>query len=317
MPSVASGPEPLPSCAAAGHVLREIPDVVGRDRQFDLDGTFAVHRCLTCGVAGTSPRLDGEALARHYPADYAPYAAVPDGGGGGLRARVGGAIDRARERLLMRFGPFAPLRRHAAGALLDVGCGRGLLGRWFTARGWRVSGIEPSAQAATVAGEQGIDVHVGTLDDHPFPEAAFDVVTFNHALEHVPDPVAALREAGRLVRPGGSIIASVPNYGGWQRRRLGTHWFHLDLPRHLQHFDRASIATVAADAGLEVVSVRTTSSMTGLSGSLVYRRHGDLSGATPDRLLRLSYLTLPAVLLGDLVLGEGDSLHLVARRPAA
>ena len=199
------------------------------------------------------------------------------------------------------------------GRLLDVGCGRGDLAIWFAQRGWRVAGVEPAAAAAGLAAERGIEVHHGTLDDAPWAPETFDAVTFNHSLEHVPDPRLTLRQAGTLVRPGGLVIVSVPNFGGWQRRLFRSRWFHLDLPRHLQHFDRGSLAEMARAAGLESREVRTTSSLLGFLASVQYAIRGRLflSDVTMHRAMHLLY---PLVLLADLVFREADCLHFVGRR---
>jgi hypothetical protein len=106
-------------------------------------------------------------------------------------------------------------------------------------------------------------------------------------------------------------VVSVPNFGCWQRRRFGSRWFHLDLPRHLQHFDRVSLPAMMRGAGLEVTGVRSTSSMAGIVGSLQYALWGRavLSDVAFFRLMHLVYLF---VVLADRV-SEGDCLHVTAR----
>jgi 2-polyprenyl-3-methyl-5-hydroxy-6-metoxy-1,4-benzoquinol methylase len=154
---------------------------------------------------------------------------------------------------------------------------------------------------------------VGSLDDAPWQAGSFDAVTFNHSLEHVPDPLLSLRQATRFLRPGGRLAVSVPNFGSWQRRLFGTYWFHLDLPRHLQHFDRSSLAGMSRAAGLEPTEVHTSSTMVGVVISSKNALSGRLSWseATTNRMMHLLY---PLVLLADAVLREADCLHLVARR---
>jgi 2-polyprenyl-3-methyl-5-hydroxy-6-metoxy-1,4-benzoquinol methylase len=284
----------------------------GVDRLCGVPGRFSVVRCRECGLGTTVPRLGGEALEVYYPDTYPSYQ--PEAPRTTLRQRVGTYIDSTRFSAGMRLGAFRKLSRSRPGRLLDVGCGRGDLAAWFAARGWQVAGVEPDVAAASLAAERGIEVHRGTLDDAPWPPQSFDAVTFNHSLEHVPDPSETLRQAGVLLRPGAVVAVSVPNFGAWQRRLFGSRWFHLDLPRHLQHFDRASLVEMATGAGLEPEDVRTTSSMLGFLGSLQYTMRGRLflSDVTMHRAMHLTY---PLVLVGDLVFREGDCLHVVARRP--
>ncbi len=281
----------------------------GQDRLFGNPGRFEVARCASCGLAVTVPRLSQAELGPYYPASYPAYLAAP--ARTSLRARLGKRLDDLRFGAGVRFGAFGPLLRERPGRLLDVGCGRGDLTTWFADRGWQVAGVEPDADAAAQAAARGTEMHQGTLDDAPWQPGEFDAVVFNHSLEHVHDPLLALRQARALLRPGGLLIVSVPNFDSWQRRLFGARWFHLDLPRHLQHFGRVSLTALARSAGLEVVRVRTTSSLAGLAGSVQYALAGRLvlSDAAMHRSMHLAY---PLVLAGDL-LGEADCLHLVCR----
>jgi SAM-dependent methyltransferase len=284
----------------------------GYDRLYGVPGEFSVFRCGTCGLAFTEPRLSGEELGRYYPTDYVPHQPLPRPRT--LRERLGARLDAARFSTGVRFGAFRTLAKAPPGRLLDVGCGRGDLGKWFMDKGWEVAGIEPAADAAEQAAECGLQIHVGTLDDAPWPHGTFDAVVFNHALEHVPDPVETLRQSASLLRPGGLVAISVPHFGAWQRRLFGSAWFPLDLPRHLQHFDRVSLTTMATRAGLTPREVRTSSLLAGFPASLQYALRGRLflSHATMNRLMHLTY---PMVLLVDALLREGDCLHFVAERP--
>ena len=93
------------------------------------------------------------------------------------------------------------------GRLLDVGAGIGIFMQAAAALGWRVEGVEPSGIAARLARERTqAPVHPGLLEDLEAPEAAYDVVTVFDALRHVPDPMAFLRRARRLIRPGGLLV---------------------------------------------------------------------------------------------------------------
>ena len=301
-----------PPCAAEGHRPEPSPFLRGRDRWHGIDGDFGVVRCTTCGMAGTVPRLQGEALGRYYPSDYYTHAAPAAAPRlAGLRGAVSAGLDRLRETLFERRGPFRDLYAAPPGRLLDVGCGHGELAAGFMARGWKAAGVEPSAAAAAAAGARGIEMHHGTIGDAPWPDGTFDAVIFNHALEHVDDPGADLRAAGRLVRPGGLIVVSVPNFGSWERRLFGSRWFQLDLPRHLNHFDAGSLPALGERAGLEVARVSSSSSLLSLAGSIQYALTGRMSWPTLT-LYRLGYLLWPLELPLDALAG-GDCLHVAWR----
>ena len=81
--------------------------------------------------------------------------------------------------------------------------------------------------------------------------ATYDAAVFRHSLEHVTDPVGALRRVRKALRPGGLVLISVPNFGCWQRRRFGSRWHHLDLPRHRVHFTHAGLERALEKAGFD------------------------------------------------------------------
>jgi SAM-dependent methyltransferase len=313
MAATAVSAVPSPPCLAEGHRAEPEPLLRGHDRWHGVAGEFSVVRCADCGMAGTVPRLHGAELGRYYPSDYYTHAApeAPEALGG-LRGAVTRALETARRRLYERFGPFRDLYAGTPGRLLDVGCGNGELAAGFVDRGWRAAGIEISADAAAAAAAGGLEVHHGTIHHAPWEDGSFDAVIFNHALEHVDDPGADLRAAGRLVRPGGLVVVSVPNFGGWQRRAFGTRWFQLDLPRHLTHFDTRSLPALGERAGLHVARVSTTPSLQSLPGSLQYVLKGRMVWPALT-LYRLGYLLWPLALPLDLAWG-GDCLHVVWRR---
>jgi SAM-dependent methyltransferase len=132
-----------------------------------------------------------------------------------------------------------------AGAVLDIGCGRGLLLDELRKLGWTVAGTEISDAAARFARDVlQLDVKVGDLRHLHFEEGAFDAVVLWHVLEHVDDPTSLLREVHRLVRPGGFVLLAVPNFGSIEAKLSRAGWFHLDVPRHVSHFTPETLVHV-------------------------------------------------------------------------
>jgi SAM-dependent methyltransferase len=214
-----------------------------------------------------------------------------------------------------RVGPLRRLLELPPGRALDVGCGNGALGEWLIGHGWSVVGIDPSTAACAVASARGLDMHCGTLESVDLGGERFDAVILSHVLEHLEDPVAGLATAGKLACPGAATFVAVPNFGGWQRRRFGGRWFHLDLPRHRHHFTRRSLAQALELAGLEPAHIDTSSSSSGLWGSMQYALAGRCVFRGRGRAVALlaSDLAYPLVAVADLV-ADGDCLNVVAAR---
>jgi SAM-dependent methyltransferase len=285
------------------------------DRLVTGDGPFTVIECPGCEYGLTIPQLSDEALAAYYPAEYYEEFYEHSGGrGGGLLHRLRGLFrSRSAERRYRR-RPYR-LEGVAPGRMLDVGCGSGSLLERFAERGWETYGVDPSGAAVAAAARRGARAHQGTLRDQPWERGSFQLVTFEHSLEHIGDPIDALRRARELLAPGGLLLVAVPNWACWQRRLLfRNRWFPLDVPRHQQHFSPRALRRLAGALELEVQTVGTSSTAISTAYSLHYLLAGHW---TPGWKLWLSYALsiplLPLVFLGDRM-GGGDCCYIVMEK---
>jgi SAM-dependent methyltransferase len=151
-------------------------------------------------------------------------------------------------------------RRHvdlAESDVLDVGCGHGGLVRELTALGARVTGMEISDQqlAAARAADDGAGARylVGRAESIPLPDGSFDLVVFRASLHHVPieQMLTALREARRVLRPGGHVYAAEPLASGDFYALVSIVDNEDEVrdaaQRALDHADAAGLAHVAAE----------------------------------------------------------------------
>jgi SAM-dependent methyltransferase len=297
------------SCAVCSAGLPEAPAIRGADLLHGTPGEFFVHVCESCGAGNTRPMAGAAELAGYYPDTYGPHLS---------EGPLGGRLGEALARREIRVGGAGALGDLPGGRLLDVGCGDGELGAVMMGRGWRVKGVEPSRAAVERARSRGIDAVEGTLETVELEPGAQDAVVFNHSLEHIPAPVDALSAARDAVSPEGIVAVSVPNFGCWARRRFGRAWFHLDLPRHRVHFTEGALRAALSRAGLAPERIWTTTSPTGLAGSLQYRRMGGLAvegGPSRVALGQVAALGLLPVARAEQLAGAGrDFLHALARR---
>lgn len=146
------------------------------------------NRCWNCEAQFQCPRTAGE-LPTEAPR-------LP-------RARGVPAPGEQIETMLTRFEPY---RR--AGRLLDVGFGDGQILGAAAAEGWQCWGTETSRAALEFGRRHGWRVLSGDLCRIGLPEALFDVICMAHVLEYLDQPAAYLREAIRLLRPGGLLYLS-------------------------------------------------------------------------------------------------------------
>jgi hypothetical protein len=274
---------------------------------------FDLLRCADCGLGV----IDPIPVERGRPAG-------PDVGG-------------ERRRLTARYRGWRRLRlvrRHVAGVgrLLDVGCGEGDFVASAVGAGWRAAGVERGVSRAAAA-RAGLALHASL--DELRGLGTFDVVTLWHSYERMTDPLGELDRIVELLSDGGTLFLVVPDAGGIQARLFGRRWFHLDVPRHVFHYDPSVLARVLASRGLVVVGVdrpEVEEDLLGwlqsaqnvllptpnllfdcLRGEPVVRR-GELAAA-----LLLAVLLLPLAVLataGSVVVRRGAIVGVVARKPA-
>ena len=147
---------------------------------------------------------------------------------------------------------------------LDAGCGAGMAAAIAAARGAEVSGIDAAEAMLTIARSRvpGGDFRQGDLENLPFPDESFDVVTGFNSLQYAGNPVAALREAGRVTKRHGSVvIMTFGDPSGMGAAALVTALKPLlpprapDAPGPFALSDEAALRRFATDAGLRPVDV--------------------------------------------------------------
>lgn len=136
------------------------------------------------------------------------------------------------------------------GRLLDVGCALGDFVEVARENGWDAEGVEISAFAAAEARSKGLRVYTGTLEDQRLESGSYDVITLYDVIEHLTDPIATLREAKRLLAPGGVLHMVTPNVGGLQAKVLGSKWYHYKPGEHLYLFSPKTVREVVERAEL-------------------------------------------------------------------
>lgn len=317
-----------PLCGSAD----DSPLLAARDPLHRAPGTFRVVQCRRCGFTYLNPALPQRELRQKARHGYGPSLTRPPHrsafhGGRLLRSATRWALAhylgyhhlderppdpltrlvawfRSR-RLALKFPPFV-----GQGRLLDIGCWTGTFLERMREVGWTVAGIELLPDAAILAREVTENIFIGDLLDAPFPDQSFDMVTAFHTVEHLPDPLAALRRIVRWLAPNGLGLVEVPNFAGMGRRLFGPAWHGLNLPFHLSHFTPDTLTRAVERAGGQVVHLWHVSDRQYVTKSL------EITGANFFRaLLRLP----PARRVSSLILwlacqlGFGEAIRVMIR----
>jgi SAM-dependent methyltransferase len=184
---------------------------------------FQLVTCTRCGLTYVNPRPAGEQLDAYYASfSYGNRHPALKETFMDLRARKIGSPDDDLP-------------------VLDLGCGSGDFLLACRRRGWDTIGVEqPEAPAMRRLNDLGISV-VSPDAMESIESNSINTVTAWHVLEHLPEPRETFEQVRRILKPGGRFVIEVPNFTSWQARLGGPDWFHVDVPRHLLHFDRHSL----------------------------------------------------------------------------
>ncbi|HZF68408.1 MAG TPA: class I SAM-dependent methyltransferase, partial [Gemmatirosa sp.] len=303
------------ACCVCGTADAE-PVGVGEDFEYRTSAdTFLAVRCRGCGVVYLDPRPAESELDRIYPPSYHAYD---------FSERKFGLAYRVRRRLEARRVASWCVGLSPDARILDVGCGDGFhlrILREMGAPGWRLEGADASERAVSAARAAGLTVHHGLVQTLDLPRGAYDLVLLVATIEHVADPLGVLRAVRALLRPGGRVVivtdnTDTPSFTLFRRR----HWGGYHWPRHWYLFDPASLRSLGARAGFEVVEVATTLSPV----NWVYSFHNLLADLDAPRWLTDRFGLSSAVSLGvftvydglHVLFGRGGLLRAVLRRPA-
>ncbi len=317
---------------------RSTPVMTAGDLLYGIAGEFTLVRCGVCEHVFLDPRPTRENIGRFYPSDYGPFR--------GGRSKADGMFHESPSRppldprgwswlrriVLWWIDSRAILFRDVASTpkrALELGCSHGVFLEQLRQRGWECVGVEPAAEVASEAAARGFDVKVGSLEEavamdlDTFQDGRFDEVFAWMVIEHLHDPVSTLRLVRRLLKPGGWLIFSVPNFGCWERRAFGGFWYALQLPTHLQHYTQTSLRQLLSTAGFKSVELIHQRNVNNLVGTLgLWLRSTFPRWSLGERLIRwtdnptvLGLCVLAPFARGLTALRQAGRLTVVARRP--
>jgi SAM-dependent methyltransferase len=260
---------------------------------FSRDG-FTLVRCPACGLVFQEPQPTDDDLARTYYHDEEWTRMLL----GPLREIL---LERAQQQL--SFLDQAGVRPDERG-LLDVGCSSGSFMELAGRRGWTAIGVELGESTAQAARDRGLDVRTGTLRAvaDQFPPGSFSLITFWDVLEHLRDPREELALARRLLAPGGTLAATMPNVAGLYPQttlrllaRPTGAWEYPELPVHLYDFSTRTAMLLFRGNGFGNVRSRTFATpfwyYRGTTLSV-----GALGGRIRGRMLRAAFEALHPLL---------------------
>src|SRR2546421_8111518 len=211
---------------------------------------FQLCSCLSCGLQFLSPRPTVEQLTENiYNETYFAETETAE------------ELNSAdRYQFARQLANLLRLRRGRRGTILDVGCGDGSFLRYAKTEGWQIAGTD--IRLAASARLMNCPLWEGQLPLIDFGGERFDVIRFNHVLEHTQNPLLELAAARELLALGGIVFISVPNIAGLSARLKNAQsrlhlkqkrWRHYAALHHLWFFSPQTLTRLAEHAGLKVL----------------------------------------------------------------
>jgi SAM-dependent methyltransferase len=194
------------ACIACGASNEPYIDEIWDDR-YGAPGKFSILKCADCGQMVTSPLLAEQDLpaldSRCYPRGHVDFAVIE------------------READLVLQSESATIHRRngtddqghyfvkPGQKMLDIGCGPGVLLLEIRNLDGVPWGIETDPNVQTIADHFGLNVHIGSIHDNPFPGEHFNVIVLKQVIGHVPDPVALLKLIREILWLEGRVILGI------------------------------------------------------------------------------------------------------------
>ena len=207
---------------------------------------FHICECLNCGLLYTMPRPSKDKIGEYYKSEeYYSH-----------QENKKGFIPRLYEKVKkvnLKHKYELATKGLSTGKLLDIGCGVGDFLHTAESHGWQCTGVEPSEEAKAIARQRTQAKLLSSEDQEQLPDASFDVITLWHVLEHVDDLRWQVAHLQRLIKPNGRIVIAVPNYKSYDGQFYKEHWAAYDVPRHLSHFNRTTLAKILKTKDLKLV----------------------------------------------------------------
>ena len=203
-----------------------------------------MHRCLKCGTVFLGGYSNG--FVPELYSYYDQYANL------GKEEAFDTITDARCQDLLSWFSGFGIGRE-----VLDVGCGLGQFVDVANRCGWIAEGLELSREAVDFACRQGLAVQELDFLSAVIKPNSYDLVTLFEVIEHVPNPAEFLYRTGEVVRPGGLVYLTTPNFASLDRFLLGRDWKIIHR-EHLTYFTpRTLLALVKKTGCFEILHFET------------------------------------------------------------
>ena len=157
----------------------------------------------------------------------------------------------------------------------------------------------------------------GLITEAPLDPGFFDLITAVQYIEHVINPLDALRKFHYLLKPDGICVISTPSFDSFNAKIFRSKWFPLECPRHLCIYTPETVTLLLRKAGLSPVSIRFDGSSKNMLKSLQYYFYDN--NYSPEHRDRVKKSSVIKALVSPLthifaMLGRSDNMIVFAKK---
>lgn len=224
------------------------------------DQTFYVTQCKKCGLAFTNPRYSIHEIWKCYSSMYEPHSTsnsrldiwnIPYIKNFLKKTNLWGLVTY----IFSTNEVYIPDLPEGAN-VLELGCATGRFLKFLKQKyKWKLFGVEINENAAKEASQAGLDIFQGTLEGANYPSNYFDFIYAWHVIEHFHNPMETLQEVHRILKHGGTIAFSTPNFHSLERYLFKDKWYPLEIPRHLYFFTPKTIRLLLKKCGFRYIKI--------------------------------------------------------------
>lgn len=299
------------SCRICGGKDNRVHEL--EDYRLKIAGKYRFIECRVCGYGIIDPIPSPESLKSLYEKYYPRNYSKPTPKKMFLVRQIANYLINSENLIYVV--------KERDGRLLDIGCGFGDSLFFFREKGLECYGIEIDSRAASFCREQGLKVsQQTTLDFLDFPDNYFDVIILAQVIEHIVNPDTLLKEIMRILRPGGKVYITTPNFSSYLRPIFRGFWISgWFLPFHLHLFSADSIRKFAGKFGFSVSNIytKTPAAWFNLCVKAFLYRNMEVSTEKRNVIMDsvpLKFIITPVLKLLDMITGRGDCLFVVLRK---
>jgi 2-polyprenyl-3-methyl-5-hydroxy-6-metoxy-1,4-benzoquinol methylase len=240
----------LVSCPSCGCYRIDPPPIQGEEEAGEFYSAYYE------GLARDAATAQGVPRAAEHTADGACGASGATAAHPGANDASGANGAAPRTSRYWRVVDEVPSLREAGESAADIGCGEGTLCAELRAAGWRsVTGVDASRARVARARRRHPDItfHDSPLEEVDIPAGSLDLIVLDNVIEHLVDPLDAVRRLRTLLAAGGRLVLITPNMESGHFRLLGRRWTPELAPHtHIFLFTHAAMRRMLVAAGYVV-----------------------------------------------------------------